>query len=59
MKIPMANQNFGNSLNLFELRLLQTKMHASNINRYLCTPKREIDKAKAERDDYLARKEAD
>lgn len=37
MKIPMANQNFGSFLNLFELRLLQTKMHASNINRYLCT----------------------
>ena len=102
----MANQNFGSFLNLFELRLLQTKMHASNKqislyiqlleditkhidddiwelrpgnNRVLYfyfkndtfvllhqfrkktqkTPKREIDKAKAERDDYLARKEAD
>ena len=110
----MANQNFGSFLNLFELRLLQTKMHASNKqislyiqlledngtrpnenitkhidddiwelrpgnNRILYfyfkndtfvllhqfrkktqkTPKREIDKAKAERDDYLARKEAD
>lgn len=68
MKKAFENPKFGNSLKTCESKHQRIKMPAYNINRQFSTSSfcrtmvpacREINKAKAERDDYLSRKEAE
>lgn len=68
MKKAFENPKFGNSLKTCESKHQRIKMPAYNISKHFSTSSfcrtmvpacREINKAKAERDDYLSRKEAE